>query len=110
MIRENRLLKTTTANIQERVIERYIRVLSAEVVIRHPSIGRMDDFESMPGRGRQEDVEDLIRQGRKDASSRLERKAQAVKADGIVDIQYQYSTIGKSSVLVVATGTAVELR
>ena len=108
MNRETRLLKTTTSTLQKHSISRYISVLTSEVLIRHPSIERLADFESNPGCGRQEQVEDLIRLGRKDASKSLEQKARAVGARGIVGIRYQYSPIGETSVLIVATGTAVE--
>ena len=110
MLREKRLIKTSTSTIEGREIKSYITVVAAEIVVRHPLIARLDDAEAGPRNGRQEDVEEIVRHGRKDATARLERKAMAVKADAVVDLKFDYRFFGSASVLFSASGTAVELK
>lgn len=106
------MLITTTDILQDKVIERHIGIVSAEVilganVIRDIFAGFRDFFG-----GRSEAYETVFKEAKKQALEEVVAKAKAVGANAIIGIDYDFLNLGsKGSMLMVAvSGTAVVVR
>lgn len=106
------MITTTTPSIEGRSIERYLGVVSAEVIIGanflKDILGGLRDFLG----GRSGTYERVLEEARQNALNELVAKAQNMGANAVVGIDLDFETIGAngSMLMVVACGTAVVVR
>ncbi len=108
------MLVTTTDLIQNRTVETYLGIVTAEVVfgtnaLRDFFAGIRDTFG-----GRTGSYEKVFEKGQQKAIEELERRAKKLGADGIIGVEVDTGTINVDQkgvlVLITATGTAVKLQ
>lgn len=108
------MILSTTDVLQGVTIDRYLGIVTAEVVygtnaLRDMFAGLRDVFG-----GRTGSYERVFEKGQQDAIAELERRAQRLGADGVIGIQVDTGTINVDQsgvlLLITATGTAVKLR
>ena len=108
------MLLTTTDVLQGVEIERYLGIVTAEVV--YGSNALRDFFAGIRDiiGGRTGAYERVFEQGQKEAIEELERRAKRLGADGIIGIAINTGTINIDQtgvlLLITATGTAIKLR
>ena len=107
------MLVTTTDTIQNRSIETYLGVVTAEVVygtnvLRDFFAGIRDTIG-----GRTGSYERLFEKGQQKAIEELKQRAQKLNADAVIGIEIDTGTINVDEkgvlLLITATGTAVKL-
>ena len=106
------MITTTTPDIQGKVIEQYLGVVSSEVIIGANVIkdifaGLRDFFG-----GRSATYERVLDEARSKALMELTQRGQAMGANAIVGIDLDFETIGAngSMLMVIASGTAVRIQ
>ncbi len=108
------MLMTTTALIQDAVIESYLGIVTAEVVY---GTNALKDFfagiRDLIG-GRTAGYERVFEQGQQNALAELQKRAQNLGANGIIGIEINTGTINLDQsgvlLLITAVGTAVKIR
>jgi uncharacterized protein YbjQ (UPF0145 family) len=103
------MLLTTTDVLQGREVERYLGIVTAEVVY---GTNVLRDFlatlRNIIG-GRTGAYERVFEQGQKEALEELERRAKRLGANGILGVNI-HTNMSATMILVTAAGTAVKLR
>jgi uncharacterized protein YbjQ (UPF0145 family) len=108
------MILTTTDVIQDTSVERYLGIVTAEVVYGSNAI--RDFFAGIRDiiGGRTAGYERVFEKGHQDALAELEKRAQALGANAVIGIEVDTGTINidQSGVLllITAVGTAVRLR
>jgi len=101
------LIFSTTSDLKTHTINKYIGVVSGEVVL---GANAINDFAAgitdIVG-GRSETYESYLQQGRKIALKEAAIQALRMGADAIIGITFDYETIRGSMLMVSCTGTAV---
>jgi uncharacterized protein YbjQ (UPF0145 family) len=108
------MIVTTTDVIEGVVIERYLGIVTAEVVygsnVLNDFFAGIRDFIG----GRTGSYEKIFQQGQLDAIKELEKRAQQLGADAVVGVEIDTGTINVDQqgvlLLITAVGTAVRLR
>ena len=105
------MLLSTTSLIEGRPVQRYLGVVTGEVIL-GANIVR-DLFASITDifGGRSGKYEDVLSRGREQALRELEDKARALGANAVIAVDIDYETIGArgSMLMVSVSGTAVLL-
>lgn len=108
------MLVTTTDFVQNKTVEAYLGIVTAEVVfgtnaLRDFFAGIRDTFG-----GRTGSYEKVFEKGQQKAIEELERRAQKLGADAIIAVEVDTGTINVDQkgvlVLITATGTAVKFQ
>jgi uncharacterized protein YbjQ (UPF0145 family) len=108
------MLLSTTDVLQGVEIERYLGIVTAEVV--YGSNALRDFFAGIRDiiGGRTAAYERVFEQGQKEAVAELERRAKRLGADGVIGIDINTGTINIDQtgvlLLITATGTAIKIR
>jgi len=108
------MLLSTTDVLQGVEIERYLGIVTAEVV--YGSNALRDFFAGIRDiiGGRTGAYERVFEQGQKEAVAELERRAKRLGADGVIGIDINTGTINIDQtgvlLLITATGTAIKIR
>ena len=110
-VEKNKMIITTTPNIEGKQIVEYKQVVFGEVIA---GANFMRDFfagiTDVIG-GRSSVYERRISRARQDALKELEEKAIALGANAVVGVEINYATVSnKSMFMVIASGTAVVVR
>ncbi|KPF93942.1 hypothetical protein IP81_00135 [Novosphingobium sp. AAP83] len=103
------MLVSTTSLIEGRPVQRYLGVVTGEVIL-GANIVR-DLFASITDifGGRSGKYEEVLARGREQAMRELEDKARALGANAVIGVDIDYETIGArgSMLMVSVSGTAV---
>ena len=103
------MLLSTTSHIEGRPVQRYLGVITGEVIL-GANIVR-DIFASITDifGGRSGKYEEVLSRGREQALRELEDKARLLGANAVIGIDIDYETIGSrgSMLMVSVSGTAV---
>ncbi|WP_161891916.1 YbjQ family protein [Pseudomonas juntendi] len=106
------MIISTTSQLEGRPIAEYLGVVSAESV---QGINFVRDFftrvRDVLG-GRSQTLESALREAREQATEELQARAQQLRADAVVGVDYEISmpSVQGGMVVVFVTGTAVRLR
>ncbi|CAH0648895.1 MULTISPECIES: YbjQ family protein [Pseudomonas] len=106
------MIISTTSQLEGRPIAEYLGVVSAESV---QGINFVRDFftrvRDVLG-GRSQTLESALREAREQATEELKARAQQLRADAVVGVDYEISmpSVQGGMVVVFVTGTAVRLR
>jgi uncharacterized protein YbjQ (UPF0145 family) len=106
-----KMITTTTPGIEGKQIEKYLGIVSSEVIIGanflKDIMGGLRDFFG----GRSGTYEKVIDEARQNAMDELIQRAQALGANAVVGIDLDFETVGSggSMMMVIATGTAVRI-
>lgn len=105
------MLVSTTSLIEGRPVQRYLGVVTGEVIL-GANIVR-DIFASITDifGGRSGKYEEVLARGREQALDELQAKAHALGANAVIGVDIDYETIGArgSMLMVSVSGTAVVL-
>lgn len=105
------MLVSTTSLIEGRPVQRYLGVVTGEVIL-GANIVR-DIFASITDifGGRSGKYEEVLSRGREQALQELEAKAHALGANAVIGVDFDYETIGArgSMLMFSVSGTAVVL-
>lgn len=105
------MILSTTSVIEGRPVQRYLGVVTGEVIL-GANIVR-DIFASITDifGGRSGKYEEVLSRGREQALRELEDKAQTLGANAVIGIDIDYETLGSrgSMLMVSVSGTAVVL-
>lgn len=105
------MILTTTPIIEGYVVKNYCGIVSAETILGanvfRDFTASIRDFFG----GRSSSYEQVLKQAKDTALNELSMKAQSMGANAIVGISLDYETVGQSGsmLMVVATGTAVQI-
>ena len=106
------MLTSTTAVLQDKIVEKYLGVISSEVILganvfRDFSAGIRDFFG-----GRSGSYEEVFDKAKTEALREIILKAEALGANGVIGIAYNFSNVGSngSMLMVAISGTAVIIR
>ncbi|MFN4135643.1 MAG: heavy metal-binding domain-containing protein [Novosphingobium sp.] len=103
------MILTTTSRIEGRPVQRYLGVVTGEVIL-GANIVR-DIFASITDifGGRSGKYEEVLARGREQALRELEDRARSVGANAVIGLDIDYETIGArgSMLMVSVSGTAV---
>lgn len=105
------MLLTTTNTIEGKPIQKYIGIISSETIIGANIFKDLfAGIRDIVG-GRSGTYERVIEQAKESAMAELQQKAQALGANAVVGIDLDFETVGSngSMLMVVATGTAVNI-
>ncbi|WP_286920308.1 YbjQ family protein [Pseudomonas sp. UBA6699] len=106
------MIISTTSQLEGRPIAEYLGVVSAESV---QGINFVRDFftrvRDVLG-GRSQTLESALREAREQATEELKARAQQLRAEAVVGVDYEISmpSVQGGMVVVFVTGTAVRLR
>lgn len=110
-LKYNKMLLTTTNNIEGKPIQQYIGIVTAEAIIGANIFKDLfAGIRDIVG-GRSGTYERVIEEARGNALQELQGKAQQMGANAVVGIDLDFETVGSggSMLMVVATGTAVKI-
>lgn len=105
------MILTTTPIIEGHVVKNYCGIVSAGTILGanvfRDFTASIRDFFG----GRSSSYEQVLKQAKDTALNELSMKAQSMGANAIVGISLDYETVGQSGsmLMVVATGTAVQI-
>lgn len=105
------LILTTTPTVEGKTIRRYHGIVFGEVIV---GINVIKDFfgsvRDVIG-GRSKTYESELQKGREQALREMEERAQALNANAVVGIDFDYEVLGTGNgmLMIVACGTAVEV-
>ena len=106
------MLTSTTAVLQDKTIEKYLGVISSEVILganvfRDFSAGIRDFFG-----GRSGSYEEVFDKAKTEALKEIIQKAEGLGANGVIGIAYNFSNLGAngSMLMVAISGTAVRIK
>lgn len=105
------MLLTTTPTIEGKPIRQYLGIVTAETIIGANIFKDLfAGIRDIVG-GRSGTYERVIEEARQNALAELEEKAQRMGANAVVGIDLDFETVGNngSMLMVVATGTAVNI-
>src|SRR3990170_4527807 len=103
------MLITTTATLQDRKIRKYIGVVTGEAIF---GANIFKDFfagiRDIVG-GRSAAYEKELRRAKEIAMEEMQIEARRLGANAIIGVDLDYETVGKSMLMVSASGTAIEV-
>jgi len=103
------MLITTTATLQDRKIRKYIGVVTGEAIL---GANIFKDFfagiRDIVG-GRSAAYEKELRRAKEIAMEEMQMEARRLGANAIIGVDLDYETVGKSMLMVSASGTAIEV-
>lgn len=101
------MLLTTTTNLQDKKIQKYLGVVSGEAIL-GANIFR-DLFAGIRDiiGGRTGAYEDVLREAKDIAMKEMQEQAEDLGANAVIAIDLDYETIGEGILMVSASGTAV---
>jgi len=103
------MLITTTATLQDRKIRKYIGVVTGEAIL---GANIFKDFfagiRDIVG-GRSAAYEKELRRAKEIAMEEMQIEARRLGANAIIGVDLDYETVGKSMLMVSASGTAIEV-
>ncbi len=106
------MLTSTTAVLQDKIVEQYLGVISAEVILganvfRDFSAGIRDFFG-----GRSGSYEQVFEKAKTEALREIIQKAEDLGGNGVIGIAYNFSNVGSngSMLMVAISGTAVIIK
>ena len=108
------MILSTTDTLQNRTIDHYFGIVTAEVVYGSNAI--RDFFAGIRDiiGGRTASYERVFEKGQKDALNELEKRAKKLGANAVIGIRVETNTINLDEtgvlLLITATGTAVKMR
>jgi uncharacterized protein YbjQ (UPF0145 family) len=106
------MITTTTPSIEGHSIEQYLGIVCAEVIIGanffKDILGGLRDVFG----GRSGTYERVLEEARQNALKELTQKAERMGANAVVGVDLDFETVGAngSMLMVIATGTAVNIR
>ena len=103
------MIVTTTNKVDKKTIKSYAGIVTGETIIGANAF--RDFFASIRDvvGGRSSSYEKVLREAKDTAMREMEDKATQMNCDAIVGIDLDYETIGSGMLMVVASGTAVQL-
>ena len=103
------MLLTTTNQVDNKTITNYAGIVTGETIIGANAF--RDFFASIRDvvGGRSSSYEKVLREAKDTATGEMKEKAAQMNCDAIVGIDLDYETIGNGMLMVVASGTAVQL-
>ena len=103
------MLLTTTNQVDNKRIMSYAGIVTGETIIGANAF--RDFFASIRDvvGGRSSSYEKVLKEAKDTAMEEMKEKAANMKCDAIVGIDLDYETIGNGMLMVVASGTAVQL-
>lgn len=105
------MIITTTPIIEGHVVKQYCGIVSAETILGanvfRDFAASIRDFFG----GRSSSYEQVLKQAKETALNELSMKAQNLGANAVIGVSLDYETVGQSGsmLMVVATGTAVQI-
>lgn len=100
---------TTTATLQDRKVKKYIGIVTGEAIL---GANIFKDFfagiRDIVG-GRSAAYENELRKAKEIALEEMQTEARRLDANAIIGVDLDYETVGKSMLMVSASGTAVEI-
>jgi uncharacterized protein YbjQ (UPF0145 family) len=103
------MLMTTTATLQDRKVKKYIGIVTGEAIL---GANIFKDFfagiRDIVG-GRSAAYENELRKAKEIALEEMQTEARRLDANAIIGVDLDYETVGKSMLMVSASGTAVEI-
>ncbi len=103
------MLLTTTTSIQEKKVKRYLGIVTGEAIL---GANIFRDFfagiRDIVG-GRSAAYEKELRHAKEIAMEEMQNEARRLGGNAIIGIDLDYETVGKSMLMVSASGTAVEI-
>ena len=103
------MIVSTTNTIEGRTISEYRGVVSGEVILGANVVRDIfASFRDFFG-GRSRAYERVIRDARNGAIEEMVSEAKEMGADAVLGVDIDYETVGKSMLMVTASGTAVRL-
>jgi len=106
------MLITTTAVLQDRIIEKHIGVVSSEVVLGANVIRDMfAGFRDFFG-GRSGSYEEVFQSAKDEALQEIMRRAKTLGANAIIGVDFDFLNLGSrgSMLMVAVSGTAVVVK
>lgn len=102
------MITTTTPHLEGKRITEYYGIVTGEVVL-GANIFR-DFFASIRDviGGRSGSYEEVLQQAKDAALKEMTERAQALGANAVVGVDLDYETLGRSMLMVTASGTAVK--
>ena len=103
------MIVTTTNQVDKKTITNYAGIVTGETIIGANAF--RDFFASIRDvvGGRSSSYEKVLREAKETAMQEMQDKASQMNCDAIVGIDLDYETIGNGMLMVVASGTAVQL-
>ena len=103
------MIVTTTNQVDKKTITHYAGIVTGETII--GSNAFRDFFASIRDvvGGRSSSYEKVLREAKDTAMREMQEKASQMNCDAVVGIDLDYETIGSGMLMVVASGTAVQL-
>lgn len=103
------MILTTTNQVEKRIIKDYAGIVTGETIIGANAF--RDFFASIRDvvGGRSSSYEQVLREAKETALREMQEKAEQMNCNAIVGIDLDYETIGNGMLMVVASGTAVQL-
>ena len=103
------MIVTTTNKIDKKTVKSYAGIVTGETII-GSNVFR-DFFASIRDvvGGRSSSYEKVLREAKDTAMQEMQEKASQMNCDAIVGVDLDYETIGSGMLMVVASGTAVQL-
>ena len=105
------MILSTTPTLEGHPIREYLGIVTAETIIGANVLRDFAaSFRDFFG-GRSASYEEVFIKGKEDALRELSERAQRMGANAVIGIHLEYDTVGNagSMLLVVATGTAVQI-
>ena len=103
------MISTTTPTIEGRPVQRYCGIVTGEVIAGANLVRDIfASFSDIFG-GRSGKYEEVLTRAREQALAEMEAKAQALGANAVIGVDFDYEVLGKagSMLMVSASGTAV---
>lgn len=104
------MIITTTPDLQGKVIEKYLGIVSGEIILGANVVRDfMASVTDLIG-GRSSAYENKLSEGRETALREMEDDARRLGANAIVGVDLDFETLRDGMMMVIATGTAVYVR
>jgi uncharacterized protein YbjQ (UPF0145 family) len=104
------MIITTTPDLQGKVIEKYLGIVSGEIILGANVVRDfMASVTDLIG-GRSSAYENKLSEGRETALREMEDEARRLGANAIVGVDLDFETLRDGMMMVIATGTAVYVR
>jgi len=104
------MILTTTHDVSYKTITNYAGIVTGETIIGANAF--RDFFASIRDvvGGRSSSYEKVLQEAKDTAMQEMQDKANQMNCDAIIGIDLDYETIGNGMLMVVASGTAVQLK
>lgn len=103
------MIITTTNNLDGKVVKTYFGIVSGETIIGANVF--KDFFASITDivGGRSASYEKVLKKAKDTAIEEMKDKAKSLGANAVIGVDLDYETIGNGMLMVVASGTAVDI-